>query len=61
MARRDGNIAPGTYTHRDGSTVVVASGRAIYILNSDRTSTRRGLHVRNDAGELVRVSELRSA
>lgn len=60
MARREGNIAPGTYKHTDGTTVVVASGRAIYILNSDRTSTRRGLHVRNDAGGLVRVRDLRN-
>ncbi len=58
MARREGNIAPGTYTHLDGSAVVVPSGRAIYILNSDRSSTRRGLHVRNTAGKLVRVRDL---
>lgn len=60
MARRTGNLKPGTYA-RNGSPVVVPTGRTIYILNSDRTSTRRGLHVRLDSGEFVRVSELRSA
>lgn len=59
LSRRDRNIAPGTYTHKDGRTLCVGTGRAIYVLNSDRTSSRRGLHVRTTAGELVRVQDLR--
>jgi hypothetical protein len=66
MHGRSERVAPGERRHIDGRTgheraVTVQSGRLVYRLNSDRTSTARGLHtwcrVGNDR-ELLPVREL---